>query len=164
MSKRRPQQSLSGNRSVAYIAIPRFSAWQRVAAPRTCNSPYCPTVAHLPSVSHLLWTVNKPCSSSFSSLLSLSLSLSLPPSLPPSSLSARACVRVCARVWALVVRAWTLASLMTSACLICVPYMYALYACMYALYACLICVPYMRALYACLICMPYMHTVYACLI
>jgi hypothetical protein len=84
MSKRIPQQSLSGNRSVAYIAIPRFSAWQRVAAPRTCNSPYCPTVAHLPSVSHLLWTVNKPCSSSFSSLLSLSLSLSLPPSLPPS--------------------------------------------------------------------------------
>ena len=29
---------------------------------------------------------------------------------------------------------------------------------------CLICIPYMHALYACLICMPYMHALYACLI
>ena len=62
------------------------------------------------------------------------------------------------------------------ACPLCMPYMYALYAClihteclicmpyMHALYACLICMPYMHALHACLTCMPYMHALYACLI
>ena len=37
-------------------------------------------------------------------------------------------------------------------CLICVPYMYALYVCRIG-YVSLICVPYMYALYVCLICM-----------
>src|SRR6056300_485836 len=40
-------------------------------------------------------------------------------------------------------------------CLICMPYMY-------ALYVCLICMPYMHALYVCLICMPYMYALYVC--
>ena len=38
-------------------------------------------------------------------------------------------------------------------CLMCMPYVY-------ALWVCLICMPYMYVLYGCLICMPYMHAVY----
>ena len=59
-------------------------------------------------------------------------------------------------------------------CLICMPYMYALYgqaspesklrADMYVLHVCLICMSYMYALYVCLICMPYMCASHARLI
>ena len=45
-------------------------------------------------------------------------------------------------------------------CLICMPYVYALYVRLICSLICMPCMPYMYVLYVCLICMSYMHALY----